>query len=120
MTIRTVTFDDAAWQLVPRIPTPMMLYKGLGVTSSWLDFAGSRATVNQKKMMIRYRAMLAAVPSVYFTPPDWHPEHEVLLAEEHVDMHLPLFEKSEAERPLALRWGDDQVYPASYVGTAKP
>ena len=63
MTERTITFNDEEWQLVPRKPTPGMLAKALACTAAFLNLTGSKATVNFKKMSIRYRAMLAAAHS---------------------------------------------------------
>lgn len=84
MTERTITFDDEEWQLVPRKPTPGMLAKALACTAAFLNLSGSKATVNFKKMSIRYRAMLAAAPCPYERPYDFSLEHECAMAERYV------------------------------------
>lgn len=81
MTERTVTFDDEEWQLVPRKPTPAMLNKARSCTASWLSLTGSAATINLKKMSIRYRAMLSVAPCPYEQPRDWDREFEMAMAE---------------------------------------
>lgn len=84
MTERTVTFDDDEWQLVPLKPTPVMLAKALGCTAAFLDLSGSKATVNFKKMSIRYRAMLSAAPCPYEKATDFDLNYECALAERYV------------------------------------
>lgn len=84
MTIRTVTFNDEEWQLVPRKPTPGMLAKALACTAAFLHLTGSQATVNFKKMSIRYRAMLASAPCPYDRPVDFDLNYECALAERTV------------------------------------
>lgn len=82
--MRTVTFDDDEWQLVPKKPTPGMLAKALSCTSAFLNLTGSKATVNFKKMSMRYRAMLSAAPCPYEKPSNFDLEHECALAERTV------------------------------------
>lgn len=83
-TLWTVTFDDAEWVLVPRKPTPGMLAKALACTAVFLNLSGSQATVNFKKMSIRYRAMLAAAPCPYERPVDFDLNYECAEAERTV------------------------------------
>ena len=50
------------WQIIPKEPTSNMVEAGLQTTAAWRDFSGTAATVNRKKMTIRYKAMIAAAP----------------------------------------------------------
>ena len=56
--MKTITFDEAKWQLVPKEPTQKML------NSAWDNM------VYRTEMMASYQAMLAAAPE--------HPEAEPL------------------------------------------
>lgn len=82
--LRTETFDDEEWQLVPKKPTPAMLGKALSVTASWLNLSGSGVTMNYKKMSMRYRAMLYAAPVPYDQDKNWDKDLELALAERQV------------------------------------
>ncbi len=82
--LRTVTFEDDEWQLVPKKPTPAMCAKGLSSTASWLTLKGSQTTVNFKKMSIRYRAMLSVAPCPYEVERTWDQEFELALADRAV------------------------------------
>lgn len=81
MAERTVTFDDAEWQLVPRKPSPEMIGNAMRSTAAWLNLKGSGMTVNYKKMSIRYRAMLAVAPCPYERDLTWDQAFELALAD---------------------------------------
>lgn len=88
MVERTVTFDDEEWQLVPRKPSPAMLGHALRSTAAFLHLTGSGLTVNYKKMSIRYRAMLAAAPSLYAIERPWDQDYEIAMAERELSEKL--------------------------------
>ena len=100
MTERTITFDDDHWQLVPRVATKKMIDKALSATHIFLGLTGSKRTINRKKMVIRYRALLCAAPCLYEKPSDWdrHTEYERI---EDRNPEFQEWESGEYARPSA-------------------
>ena len=98
MTERTITFDDDHWQLVPRVATKPMIDKALSATHLFLRLTGSKRTVNRKKMVIRYRALLCAAPCFYEKPVDWDRKTEC----ERIEAHNSDFEKWDAAEALEI------------------
>ena len=99
MTIRTTTFDDEQWQVVPKNPAPAMIESGANEVISPLPTAGAKAGAV-------YIAMLAAAPE----PPAQQPEPVRVwyMRDNHTFLELPL-DIDEAISALRNEWPSGQT-----------